>query len=97
MLEYSTASEALAFLQLHQHNPEKLPQNIFVDLYMPQMTGFEFMEAYNELSLKLKKHCAVYVISSTIYTKDINRVNNDPNVIAFLEKPLDRHFFSEMS
>lgn len=92
VLKYSVATEALKYLQDNQNNFHELPQVIFVDIYMPMMSGFEFMEQYDKLSSALKTHCKVYIISSTIDNEDIVRSRNDRNVVSFQVKPITKEF-----
>jgi CheY-like chemotaxis protein len=92
VLKYSVATEALKYLQDNQNNFHELPKVIFVDIYMPMMSGFEFMEQYDKLSSALKTHCKVYIISSTIDNEDIVRSRNDRNVVSFQVKPITKEF-----
>ena len=96
VLEYSVASEALKYLQNNKDNFSALPEVIFVDLYMPIMSGFEFMEEYDKLSPALKNHCAVYIISSSTDNEDIVRSHNDKNVVSFQVKPITMEFLDSI-
>lgn len=96
VLQYSVATEALKYLQDNQDNFSELPQLIFVDIYMPVMSGFEFMEEYDKLSPALKDHCKAYIISSTIDAKDIVRSRADTNVISFQVKPITKEFLDRI-
>jgi len=73
LLLYTSAEEALKYLLEHQDNIPLLPQVIFVDIYMPLMSGFEFLEEFDRLDDTLKNYIKTYVISSTIDNADIIR------------------------
>ena len=94
--QYNSAKKALEFLEENQSNVHKLPQIIFVDIYMPNMSGFEFMAKYDNLSSVLKKHCKVYIMSSSIDENDIKRANNDANVVAFQVKTITQEFLNSI-
>ena len=63
---------ALNYLKEHQSDPNTLPQIIFLDLNMPVMDGFAFLEEYDKLSDTVKKSC-----QSSSCT-----INEFPNLIA---------------
>jgi len=71
-------------------NSTALPQIIFADIYMPEMSGFEFMEAYDKLPMSLKNNCRVHIISSTIDHDDISHGQSDKNVVAFQVKSINK-------
>lgn len=96
VLQYTAAEEALKYLQDHQNNIPELPKVIFVDIYMPVMSGFEFLEAYDKLSPTLKNHCKAYIISSTIDDDDIVKARTDTNVVSFQVKPITKEFLDRI-
>jgi CheY-like chemotaxis protein len=96
VLHYTEAQEAMKYLQENQDNISKLPQIIFVDIYMPLMSGFEFLEAYDTLSTTLKKYCKTYIISSTIDNEDIARSSDNKNVVSFHIKPITKEFLDRI-
>lgn len=96
VLEYSDAKEALEYLQDHKDNIAELPQVIFVDIYMPMMSGFEFLEEYDKLPLDLKNNCRTYIVSSTIDNDDILRARRDRNVISLQVKPINKEFLDRI-
>ena len=57
---------------------------ILVDLNMPRMNGFEFIEALAERPLE----AIAIVVSSTIHPDDLARVESHPRITGFLPKPL---------
>ena len=96
VLQYSSAAEALKYLQENQANVSQLPEVIFVDIYMPGMSGFEFMKEYNKLSTPLKNLCSVFIISSSLDEQDVNCANNDINIVAMKEKPITKEFLTDL-
>jgi len=96
VLQYTAAEEALKYLQENQNNIPELPKVIFVDIYMPVMSGFKFLEEYDKLSLTLKNHCKTYIISSTIDDDDIVKARTDTNVVSFQVKPITKEFLNRI-
>ena len=96
VLEYAAAKEALKYLQDNQDTISLLPQIIFIDIYMPVMSGFEFLEAYDQLSDALKNYCKAFIISSTIDDNDIARARMDKNLTAFQVKPITKEFLDRI-
>lgn len=61
---------------------------VFVDIQMPVMNGFEFVENFEKMPDGLKKNYHMYMLSSSINENDIARVKGYDSVRHFLNKPL---------
>lgn len=81
--------EAISYLK--KAEASELPDYILLDLYMPTMSGFEFLEKYNKLK-GLRDKIEIYVCTSSKNKEDRDEVMNYPFVNAFLEKPLSDEF-----
>jgi CheY-like chemotaxis protein len=64
------------------------PQLIFLDLNMPVMGGWEFLDIFNTDNYSEFKNIKVVVLSSTIDPEDLQKAKSYPMVIDFLSKPI---------
>jgi CheY-like chemotaxis protein len=91
-----SAQKGIKYLQSKENTPEELPEYIFLDIKMPLMDGFDFLNLYNQLSDTIKKHCKIYMLSSSLDPTDIAKAKNNNNVIDFIEKPLSEEHIGKL-
>jgi CheY-like chemotaxis protein len=65
-----------------------IPDVIFIDINMPLMDGFQFMDEYFKLSKKMKQKSKLVILTSSISTQDKNIASKYGNEVIFLNKPL---------
>jgi len=63
---------------------------LFLDINMPVMNGWEFLERFEALGDDLKSRIRIYILSSSVDKRDIERAKTNKNVIHYLVKPLTR-------
>ncbi len=92
IVEFLNARSALKYLQAPA---SQLPNYILLDINMPEMNGWEFLDKYQPLKLP----CKLFLLTSSIAHEDIKEAKNYPAVRGFLTKPLEedkiRKIFSE--
>jgi len=86
---FISARTAFEEIKMHIANEGYLPDFIFLDIRMPEMDGFEFLEELNNLPKDPLKYIRVYMLSSSLDQKDIIRSHQYPMVKGFLSKPMD--------
>jgi CheY-like chemotaxis protein len=91
-----SAVEALKFLEKCLRHPEEFPDVILLDINMPQMDGFQFMEHYAKFPAEIKERCCVVMITSSEAKEDSLRAHSDPNINRFLQKPISSYTMEEI-
>lgn len=66
------------------------PQVLFLDLNMPVLTGWEFLDIFKTKYADDFPHLKILVVSSSVDPTDLQLANKNPMVMAFLSKPIDR-------
>lgn len=87
---HESAPDALEYIASLEHTPELLPQFIFLDINMPIMNGYEFLDEYAKLSETIKANCIIMMVTTSLHPNDLKRAESNPLVIRFLNKPIDR-------
>jgi two-component system, chemotaxis family, chemotaxis protein CheY len=85
IIPFLSASDALNKIKEGQ---EPLPLVILLDLNMPVMSGWDFLEALTKLEPKLTDKCSIFILSSSLDQEEKKRALSYPLVEGFLQKPL---------
>ncbi|MCI9843437.1 two-component system response regulator [Flavobacterium pectinovorum] len=80
----NNGKEGIQWLNENQRNQ---PIIILLDIQMPIMNGYEFLEEFHKLSEEIKKKIQIYVLSSTLDSAEINYIKENQYVIDLFSKP----------
>lgn len=99
LMVFENGREALNHLKKILTNPKKqqiLPEIIFLDLNMPVMNGWEFLQEFTKLKNKLEQKISLYVMSSSIDAQELERAQSLNLIKDYLIKPLELKKFEKI-
>lgn len=83
--------EALQVLEdIFKNTPDHLPEVILLDINMPVMNGWEFLDDFKRLGVRFPKEIPVFMLSSTIDQADFDKAKTYPVIKGFYSKPLTK-------
>lgn len=88
ILEFNNGAEALDGLKKRIANGMEFPSVIFLDLNMPIMNGWDFLEDFMQFDPGILKKVTIYIISSSIDPRDLERVRMYKYVSGYILKPI---------
>lgn len=96
IISFESPLVALDFLVDNRKDSALFPLLILLDIQMPEMDGFEFMEEFARFDQEYKSQTRVVMLSSTDDLTDIVRAEANPNVVELLKKPLKINAFKSV-
>ena len=87
---FENGLDALNFLKENKNNLDALPEIILLDLSMPIMNGWQFLEEYVKLYPTIEKKITIYICSSSISPDDVTRAKAISEVSDYIIKPITK-------
>ena len=86
---FSNGKEAIDYLNELNKQGASFPQFIFLDVNMPIMNGWDFLEAYNKFHIPENQTVIVLMLTTPLPQDQLDVANKIGNINEFLEKPLN--------
>ena len=93
---FNDGKSAIDFIENNMNNTELLPDIILLDLNMPVMDGWGFMDEFAILLPFLRKIPTVNILSSSMAPHDLQRMSGIPYIDDYIVKPLTRTKFIDL-
>jgi CheY-like chemotaxis protein len=93
---YTNGLEAFESLKPIINEPALLPDIILVDIEMPMMDGWEFLDEFIPLLQKASKKISIYIATSSIAEPDKIKSTSYPMIKEYLIKPIDEPVLSRI-
>ncbi len=102
ILSASDGVEALRMFKDYEASRKGCPEGfppliVLLDINMPRMNGFEFLEAYQALKVSSDEPVVMVMVTSSKFPADIERATQNPLVARYLTKPFDRAHATELA
>ena len=86
--DFISSSEALAFIKERFVSHKAEPTLVFLDINMPEINGFELLDAIKELPAESVSKMSIYIITSSLNEKDVRKSKEYPILKGYIWKPL---------
>ena len=85
---FTEAEKAITYIKDHKKDANALPDVILLDLNMPVIDGWDFLDLFETIREELKKIIRIFIVTSSVDEKDILRSQLYSSVSGFISKPL---------
>jgi CheY-like chemotaxis protein len=86
--EFTSSRLALNFLEEAIESGEKVANFIFLDINMPEVNGFEFLQAFEQFPTEKTKDIKIFMITSSLDLRDREKAFSFDSVFGFVCKPI---------
>lgn len=96
VIEKNTGQEALDYLKSKNGDKALLPDLIFLDINMPGMNGWDFLQEYDRLDKELQSRVIIIMLTSSDNEDDVARAKAWDSVSDYITKPLTEEVMTDI-
>ncbi len=89
VLAYNNGEEAIISFKKMLPAEEHIPDIVLLDINMPVMDGWQFLDEFIKIKSQINKKIAIYILSSSSAPEDINKSKSYSAISGYLSKPLE--------
>ncbi|MFM6975421.1 MAG: response regulator [Sphingobacteriaceae bacterium] len=83
-------------LSEYRDKREMHPTILFLDINMPEINGWDFLDEFSKMSNTIHEQFTIYLVSSSIYDSDRVKAQSNVHVKDYLEKPLSSTILKQL-
>jgi response regulator RpfG family c-di-GMP phosphodiesterase len=88
--------DALAYITTNYPRQDTEKTTLLLDINMPVLNGWEFLVELKQMDIAVVEQFDIYILSSSVDQRDMDKAKSDPHVIDFISKPLKKEKLMEL-
>ncbi len=92
----NSAKEALAYFDNFQKQNLPKPNIVFLDINMPETSGWGFIEEFRQLDNAIRENVTIYMVTTSVNPADMDRAKNTEEIIDLIPKPLSADILNKI-
>ncbi|MBU2914281.1 response regulator [Reichenbachiella agariperforans] len=96
ILSFFNGQEAYDFFKENVDQSDVLPDLVMLDVNMPVKNGWDFLQDYQTLPSEMRSKIKLYMVTSSVIQSDIDKANDNENIISFVSKPITNEKLEEV-
>jgi two-component system chemotaxis response regulator CheY len=96
VLQFYDGEEALSYFRAKQDTMDGLPELIFLDINMPFMDGWKFLDEFVKIPFREDYRRTIFIVTSSSTSEDLNKAKQYSIVSGYYVKPITKDKFEEI-